>query len=61
MSFFYKKSLGAVAVNNAGLTLGAGAEQLIDIYGTTYGIFDPRLRKIHHHGNGTFMVSQRGR
>lgn len=47
-SFFTRNPWAQVAVNNAGNTLsGWLSEQFIDhMNGTTYGIFDPRLRKI---------------
>ncbi|HTE28336.1 SusD/RagB family nutrient-binding outer membrane lipoprotein [Flavitalea sp.] len=47
-SFFTRNPWAQVAVNNAGNTLsGWLSEQFIDhLSGTTYGIFDPRLRKI---------------
>ncbi|RYY22648.1 MAG: SusD/RagB family nutrient-binding outer membrane lipoprotein, partial [Chitinophagaceae bacterium] len=47
-SFFTRNPWAQVAVNNAGNTLGGWlSEQFIDhLNGTTYGIFDPRLRKI---------------
>lgn len=47
-SFFTRNPWAQVAVNNIGLTLGGWlSEQFIDhLNGKTYGIFDPRLRKI---------------
>jgi len=47
-SFFTRNPWAQVAVNNAGNTLsGWLSEQFIDhLNGTTYGTFDPRLRKI---------------
>lgn len=47
-SFFLRNPWATVAVNNAGNTLGGWlSEQLVDhLNGTTYGVFDPRIRKI---------------
>lgn len=47
-SFVLRNNWATVARNNASLTLGGWlSEQLIDhLNGTTYGIFDPRIRKI---------------
>jgi hypothetical protein len=47
-SFILRNPWAQVARNNAGLTLGGWlSEQFIDhLNGTTYGIFDPRIRKI---------------
>lgn len=47
-SFALRNPWAQVARNNASLTLGGWlSEQLIDhLNGTTYGIFDPRIRKI---------------
>ncbi|MHA4894327.1 SusD/RagB family nutrient-binding outer membrane lipoprotein [Pedobacter sp. PWIIR3] len=47
-TFVLRNNWATVAVNNAALTLGGWlSEQLIDhLNGKTYGIFDPRIRKI---------------
>ncbi|MEJ7768940.1 MAG: SusD/RagB family nutrient-binding outer membrane lipoprotein [Chitinophagaceae bacterium] len=47
-SFQLRNNWASVAVSNASLTLGGWlSEQLVDhLNGTTYGIFDPRIRKI---------------
>lgn len=47
-SFALRNNWATVAVNNAANTLGGWlSEQLIDhLNGTTYGVFDPRIRKI---------------
>jgi hypothetical protein len=47
-SFQLRNSWAQVSRNNASLTLGGWlSEQLIDhLNGTTYGVFDPRIRKI---------------
>ncbi|MNK25634.1 Starch-binding associating with outer membrane [compost metagenome] len=47
-SFVLRNNWATVAINNASLTLGGWlSEQLIDhLNGTTYGILDPRIRKI---------------
>jgi len=47
-SFVLRNNWATVALNNASLTLGGWlSEQLIDhLNGTTYGVFDPRIRKI---------------
>lgn len=47
-SFVLRNNWATVARNNASLTLGGWlSEQFIDhLNGTTYGIFDPRIRKI---------------
>ncbi len=47
-SFALRNNWATVAVNNASLTLGGWlSEQLIEhLNGTTYGIFDPRIRNI---------------
>jgi len=47
-SFVLRNNWATVAINNAGLTLGGWlSEQLVDhLNGTSYGIVDPRIRKI---------------
>jgi hypothetical protein len=47
-SFFLRNPWAQVARNNAALTLGGWlSEQLVDhLNGKTYGVFDPRIRKI---------------
>jgi hypothetical protein len=47
-TFVLRNNWAQVAVDNAGLSLGGWlSEQLIDhLNGTSYGIFDPRIRKI---------------
>ncbi|RZK82703.1 MAG: SusD/RagB family nutrient-binding outer membrane lipoprotein [Pedobacter sp.] len=47
-TFVLRNNWATVAINNASLTLGGWlSEQLIDhLNGKTYGVFDPRIRKI---------------
>lgn len=62
-SFLLRNNWATVAVSNASLTLGGWlSEQLIDqLNGTTYGIFDPRIRKITDPTvNGTFIGTVNG-
>ncbi len=62
-SFQLRNNWATVAMNNASLTLGGWlSEQLIDqLNGTTYGIFDPRIRKITDPTvTGTFIGTTNG-
>jgi len=62
-SFQLRNNWASVAVSNASLTLGGWlSEQLIDqLNGITYGIFDPRIRKITDPTiTGTFIGTTNG-
>lgn len=62
-SFFTRNPWAQVSVNNIGLTLGGWlSEQFIDhLNGKTYGIFDPRLRKISRPTvSGTYIGTVNG-
>lgn len=62
-SFQLRNNWASVAVSNASLSLGGWlSEQLIDqLNGTTYGIFDPRIRKITDPtATGTFVGTTNG-
>jgi hypothetical protein len=62
-SFQTRNPWATVAINNASLTLGGWlSEQLVDhLNGTTYGIFDPRIRKITDPTvNNTFVGTTNG-
>ncbi len=62
-SFQLRNNWASVAVSNASLSLGGWlSEQLIDqLNGTTYGIFDPRIRKITDPtATGTFIGTTNG-
>ncbi len=62
-SFQLRNPWAQVARNNAGLTLGGWlSEQLVDhLNGTTYGVFDPRIRKITDPTvNGTLIGTVNG-
>jgi hypothetical protein len=62
-SFQTRNPWATVAINNAGNSLGGWlSEQLVDaLNGTTYGLFDPRIRKITDPTvTGTFLGTVNG-